>query len=494
MSIAFVPTYIKFMGIEAYGLIGIFALLQAWLTLFDMGMTPALSREMARFNGGVHDHQSIRDLLRSVEILGSSIATFLGICIWLSSDWLATSWLKVERIPTDQVAQAFSIMGFVIALRSLENIYRSSLVGLEKQVTVNLVSSILATFRGLGAIAILKWVSASVEAFFLWQGFISLLSAIWMGVLVYKALPKAAQTGAFSIIALKKIWRFASGVLMITLLSFLLMQTDKILLSQLLTLQNFGYYSLAAMVAGCLYMVAGPIGAAFFPRFTVQASSKDNRELISTFHLGSQLISVLVGSAAVVIAVFADVFLLVWTGDVVLVQKLAPLLRILAIGTLFNCLMHMPYQLQLSHGWTSFTVKFNCVAVVVMIPAIYLVAPRYGAEGAAWLWLLLNGSYLLVAIHIVFARLLTTEKWKWYVDDLLKPLGAALILSLIFKFSLPTFANRAAQLVALILITSGTLFVAGIAASQLRAKTFVFIISLIFSVKKAYVKLRQSGS
>ena len=31
MGLAFIPLYIKYLGIEAYGLIGIFALLQGWL-------------------------------------------------------------------------------------------------------------------------------------------------------------------------------------------------------------------------------------------------------------------------------------------------------------------------------------------------------------------------------------------------------------------------------------------------------------------------------
>ena len=46
ISLAFVPLYIKYLGIEAYGLIGIFAMLQAWLGLLDMGMKPALGREI----------------------------------------------------------------------------------------------------------------------------------------------------------------------------------------------------------------------------------------------------------------------------------------------------------------------------------------------------------------------------------------------------------------------------------------------------------------
>jgi len=74
MQLAFVPVYIRYLGIESYGLIGIFTLLLAWLTLLDVGMRPALFREMARFTAGAHNAQSIRDLLRSVEIVVVAIA------------------------------------------------------------------------------------------------------------------------------------------------------------------------------------------------------------------------------------------------------------------------------------------------------------------------------------------------------------------------------------------------------------------------------------
>ena len=69
MGLAFIPLYIRYLGMEAYGLIGLFAVIQAWMTLLDMGMTPTLNREMARYTAGAHSSQSIRDLLRSLEIL-----------------------------------------------------------------------------------------------------------------------------------------------------------------------------------------------------------------------------------------------------------------------------------------------------------------------------------------------------------------------------------------------------------------------------------------
>ena len=38
MGLAFIPLYIHYLGIEAYGLIGVFILLQAWMVLLDMVM------------------------------------------------------------------------------------------------------------------------------------------------------------------------------------------------------------------------------------------------------------------------------------------------------------------------------------------------------------------------------------------------------------------------------------------------------------------------
>ena len=78
MSLVFLPLYIDYLGMEAFGLIGIFVMLQAWLRLVDLGMRPAVLREMARFTGGEHDAESIRDLLRSIEIVAAGAAVAAG--------------------------------------------------------------------------------------------------------------------------------------------------------------------------------------------------------------------------------------------------------------------------------------------------------------------------------------------------------------------------------------------------------------------------------
>ncbi|OQX09804.1 MAG: polysaccharide biosynthesis protein [Desulfobulbaceae bacterium A2] len=474
MGLAFIPVYIKYMGIEAYGLIGIFALLQAWLMLLDMGMTPALSREMARFTGGAHNAQSIRDLLRSIEIIGFFVAVLAALGIWAASEWLASDWLKAEKLPVDVVAKAFTIMGVVMALRFIENIYRSSLVGLQKQVILNVVTSGMATLRGLGAVSVLVWVAPAIDAFFVWQGIVSVVTVAIFAVILYRALPASPQGGRFSWSAIINIWRFAAGIMVITLLSFFLMQTDKILLSRLLTLEHFGYYALAAMVANSLYMLVTPIDQAFFPRFTALAAREDQPSLTSTYHLGSQLITVFVAAPAIVLIVFGDIVLTLWTRDAALAQRITPLLAILSLGTLFNCFMHMPYQLQLAHGWTRLTICVNIIAVLLLVPAIFWVAPKYGAVGVAWVWVILNASYILFAVHFMFRRLLTTEKWRWYRQDIAIPLIAAAVTAGIARWSIPNNAGALGQFVVLLLSSGLTSVAAALTAPLVRQQLYIY--------------------
>ena len=67
IGIIMVPLYIKYMGSEAYGLVGFFSMLQAWFMLLDMGLTPTMARETARFRGGATDALSYRRLVRALE-------------------------------------------------------------------------------------------------------------------------------------------------------------------------------------------------------------------------------------------------------------------------------------------------------------------------------------------------------------------------------------------------------------------------------------------
>lgn len=421
MGLVFIPFYIRYLGIEAYGLIGLFAAMQAWLALLDMGMTPTLNREMALFTAGAHTAESISDLLRTLEIMIYSIAAVIGVMLWGASGYIARDWLHAAHLSPDTVANALSVIAFVIAFRFIEGLYRGSLYGLQKQVWYNVASALLATCRHAGAVAVLAFVSPTLHAFFLWQGLISVVSVAAFAVSVHRSLPRPPRQPRFSLNALAKVWRFAAGLMGITLLSILLTQVDKIVLSKLLSLENFGYYTLAGTVSGILYMMLGPISQALYPRMVELFAAREEAALASVYHTGAQLITVLTAPIVCVLFLYARATLFVWSGDAAVADRAAPLVAALVLGTFLNGVMWMPYQLQLAHGWAALTFKANAVAVAVLVPAILWVVPRQGAIGAAWLWVLLNTGYVTFVLHFMHKRVLPTEKWRWYVSDLFLP-------------------------------------------------------------------------
>ncbi len=459
MMLAFVPLYIRYLGIEAYGLVGVFTLLQAWMTLLDLGMRPALTREMARYSGGGVAVQEIRDLLRTVEVLALALAVGAATVVWGLSGFLATHWLNVQRLDEGVVARAVGIMGAVAALRFLESIYIGSVLGLQRQVLENTVSSVMTTVRAVGALAVLAWVSPSISAFFAWQGLVSLVTVLIFGLIANGLLPRPPRAARFSRAALRGIWRFAAGMVLITLSSLLLGQMDKILLSRMLPLMEFGYYTLAATAAGALYLLVTPISTAVYPRFVELATQQDEASLRGVYHQAAQLATVVVGTAASLLILFADRILLVWTGDAALTARAAPILTMLAGGTLLNCLIWIPYYLQVAHAWTKLMVKANATAVAVLVPAILIAVPRYGAAGAAAMWVALNVGYVIFLIGLMHRRLLTGEQTRWYVRDVAVPLLAVFAVTALSRAVLPAHTSRIA----------GLLFLAGTGAVALAA-------------------------
>jgi O-antigen/teichoic acid export membrane protein len=485
MGIAFIPLYIKYLGIEAYGLIGLFAVLQAGLKLLDMGMTPTMGREMARYTSGAHTEQSIRDLLRTVEYIAIVIFILIAGSVSSGSTLIATNWLKAESLPIEVLAEAFFIMGFVTALRFIEGIYRSCITGLQHQVFLNIVTAFTATLRGIGAVVILAWVSPTIHAFFLWQAVVSIVTLTIFCAATYSKLPRLIFSRArFSMAALRKIWRFAGGVLGINILSFLLTQTDKIVLPTVISLREYGYYIMAATLSAGLHMVISPITQAIYPRLC-ELHSQDNKNAFATkYHKGAQFVSVIAGSIALVLIVFAENFLNIWTQNLELAVNVSGLLSVLMLGSLVNGMMWMPYQAQLAHGWTSLAVRINFISVVLLVPSILWAAENYGAEGASWAWLLLNVGYFSIGAFFMYKTILKNEKISWYINDVMLPIGAGLLICIIVKEYWPATQSFMEEFVMLLVAACLTLFATAMSARHVR-NDVIRLLKMVFSDRMA---------
>jgi O-antigen/teichoic acid export membrane protein len=470
VGVAFIPLYIHFMGIEAYGLVGFFTTLQGLFMLLDLGLSTTLNRELARYAALPGKGTQMRDLVRTLETLYWGLALLIALIVLALSSFAAHEWINAQTLPETVVQQAVMLMGFVIAFQWPISFYGGGLIGLQRQVLYSGWLAVGATLRFAGAVLVLWLVSPTILAFFTWQIVISIITAGGLALALWRSLPVGTRASRFQPDLLRSVWRFAAGMSGISITVLVLTQIDKVILSKLLTLEMFGYYSLAAVVAGGISTLSIPLFTALFPGFSRLVALGDEEGLKRLYHRSCQLLSVAVIPVAVVVAAFAPEILLLWTANPTTVQNTHILVSLLMVGSALNGLLVLPYALELAYGWTSLPFYTNVVSIALLLPLLILLTPIYGAIAAAVIWVLLNLGYVLIQIQILHRRLLKGEQWRWYFEDIGLPLLAVLLVvgcgRLLISPMMPQFV--AVPMLAIVAMTA--FFASCLAAPEIRAR------------------------
>jgi O-antigen/teichoic acid export membrane protein len=110
----------------------------------------------------------------------------------------------------------------------------------------------------------------------------------------------------------------------------------------------------------------------------------------------------------------------------------------LTIGNMFLGLMVLPLALQLAFGWTKLSLYKNAVALIVFVPAMFFMVTRFGAVGAAAVWIMLTAGYVMFEIPIMHMRVLPHEKSKWYLHDVGIPVLVSVLVAGSVRLLLPT--------------------------------------------------------
>ena len=454
VTLVTVPVLIKFLGIEAYGLIGLYAAVGVISTILTNGLDVSINRELAHLTGQGDPEQRSRALVRTLEVVYWVIALLIGLTLVAFSPALA-GWVKEGDLSPRTVEQAILLMGFGFALQWPSSLYIGGLKGLQRHVRVHQILVAFHTIQSVGAILILWQVSRSVQTFFIWEAVTNALQTGVLAFALWRSLPPGGAA-EFRRSELRTIRGFAAAMTGITVLKIVLTQTDKILLSRLLPLDTFGYYVLATTVAVGITRLLAPVPSAFFPRFAELLAQGEDRALRSLYHRGCQFLSVLMLPPAVVLSLFSVEFLDLWTQDPLVVREAHLLTSLLVLGNALNGLLQVPYALQLAHKWTSLTLVACVVAVIVLMPSLAIMAIHFGAVGAALVWVALNTGHVTITIPLMHRRILKGDLSRWYLKDILPPLAAAAAVAGVGRLLFPDDATRLVTAVLLALVSGAS--------------------------------------
>lgn len=430
VNFAAIPFYIKYLGVEAYGLIGFFVTMQAVLQLLDLGLSPTINREVARgiATGRV---QEARNLLHTLAYVYWGTATFIALLIFIGSQPIADHWLQTNTLPRDTIIHALALMGLIISARWPIGLYAGAITGAQRLVVSSAVSMLAITLGNIGAIFILAFVSPTITAFFTWQALTGILYALAMRKAAWTVLGRTSKIHA-DLSYLKRVWQFSAGMAGVAVAGVILIQADKVILSRLLSLEDYGRYTLAAVAASALYVFLTPLYNSIFPQLTRLVSNSDEADLKQFYKTATRTFLALLFPITATVSLYSRELVEVWTGNQELSQQVAPLVSILISGTALNGIMHFPYALQLSYGKYQIALKICLLLILIMIPTVYILTGLYGAIGGATSWLITNVAYLLLGTGITHRHLLRGSGVKWFLCDVGKPFVTAYFIVFFF--------------------------------------------------------------
>jgi O-antigen/teichoic acid export membrane protein len=434
-GIVLLPVYVRLMGTEAFGLVGFFTMLQSWFLLLDMGLTPTMARETARFAGGATDALFVRRLLRCLEIVFAIVAAIGASLLVAGADFVARHWLTVDLLPIDEVRRSLRLMGCIVAVRWMAGLYRGAITGFERIVWLNKVGVGLATARFALVIPFLSFVSNSATAFFAYQLVIAATEATLLALKAYSLLPRSdADVGlSFDWTPLRGVLRFSVTLAFTSSAWILITQTDKLVLSGALPLGAYAHFTLAVVVASGIMQISGPVSAALLPRLTRLLSEGDGAAVARVYGLATQAVAVLAVPAITILVVFPQQVLWAWTGDAVIAESSATILRLYAAGNGCMVFAAFGYYLQYAHGNLRLHFIANVTFILVYVPVLLWAVLRYGAVGAGYAWLIANLLPLIVWLPIVHRRFLTSSYLSWILRDVGGVAWPAVLVALAIK-------------------------------------------------------------
>jgi O-antigen/teichoic acid export membrane protein len=419
LGFLFIPLYIKYLGIENYGLIGFSVSLSALLRLADLGLSSTLSREFARYSALPNYAWQMRSLLKTMQALYWCLSLLIGIVIVAVAPFITKYWINPGSLDSTVVQNAVVLMGLTAALQGPMSLYVGGVFGLQRHILGNLITITFAALRFGGVVLALALISPTLDIFFSFQLCIALIGSLASGIILWGCLPKIDTASRFQISQLQSVWRFAAGMSINSVLGLILFQLDKIILIKILPLKTFGYYAVASTAAIAVTYLGGPLFNTFLPRYTQLYVAGDDELLRATYRRSCRLNAIVMIPTVIILAFFSKEALLIWTQNADVANHAHLILSLLVIGYGLNQLACLPFALTVAAGWINLSVYTNAAAVLVIVPALIVATRFYEGAGAASVWIMLNCIYVFIYVNLLHSRLLKGEARQWYMGTLL---------------------------------------------------------------------------
>lgn len=453
----FIPLYISILGFENYSIISFCLVVAGIMVVLDSGLTATLSRELARADQNSEEKIKIFKTLESIYLLIS----FFAICIlFLLSNIISSGWLTSSRYNSSDISLFIKIFSFDVGFQLLFRFYLGGFLGLEKQIKSNSLQILWGLSRN-GLVLIVIAVFPTLITFFIWQSSVSFLFVLISGTLLRKELLGLIKLKFYKIEkeVIKKSWKFAAGVLLISLVAAMNTQMDKLAISKLLPIENLGHYTIAVSLSMGIFILINPISSAILPRFTNYFSSGQVLLAQDLFNKVNRIVSVLVFSMLSCMFYFRTELIWIWTGSTEIALQSGIYIPYMALGISFLSMQILPYNIAIANGNTKLNYVIGIISLCFSLPGYWIGTIYFGAIGAAFVFSLIQVVITFVYLYFIQIKYFDSNNifylfWK----SIFSPLLITLSIGYFFSFTPDFFQITRLSMFLWILISSFLIF------------------------------------
>ncbi len=411
LSFVAVKFIFKQLGDDIFGIIYFNITLTTVVTAaLELGVLATSSREVALHSDSEPGY--IVSLIQTASLLYWSFGILILAGVVISAPILVERWINLRATDAGTattVIRILSISTMVVLPRSL---YTSLFRGRQRMALNNIIDLTTTITQQLGIVALLK-VGADV---FMVAGWISV--SVVMGLVAYVVVAGRmfgwrALIPMLNLGVVRRNARYTSLMMANSLLSLVYTQADKVVVSKLLPVADFGLYGFASATVGRAGFMAGAIGQAAFPSFSKLFAAGEHEALIRQFRKLQELVCFVTAPMFAAMC-FAAVPLYTYLFNSSVAGRLLLPTILLAVGFYMNSVLNPPFMLSFAVGKPQIIVRANVLALFLVLPVTVLLIAAYGLTGAAASWMFYNLFAYAYIVPKICRESLQISVWSWY--------------------------------------------------------------------------------
>lgn len=393
LGIMIIPQLLVHLGTSQFGLIGIFAVIQACLQILDAGIGGVLTRESIKSRSNIDSFSNFTFVFYRIVCFFLIISLLVILFGWFFSSNYAMEFLNTTLDRRIVVYSVFS-MFIIFAMKYMQGPFRSVLLSYERHITLSIIDVIGVTISNPIALLLIVYFNGNIITYFILQ----IISSLICGILLYiyykiysnKIKLTLSNSGEVNSFEIKKIIQFAFQLSILSILWIIVNQSDKLALIKVMQLKDYAVYGIALSLLALLNIFTSTMIQIVRPRLTKLYNDRNYKDYIVNFRDAFGYLSCILIPLTIFMFYFGKDLVLVWTNDFNISIEVMKYLPFLFCGALFSALSEFCFLLLYSHGNIKNHTIFYTVISFIIIPLNIYVAATYLGSGSAILYMIFN--------------------------------------------------------------------------------------------------------